>query len=163
MFTGQQWSISNFVSIFDFCTIHRNLGRTIDSDGKSSNARIASVDIKMSFSSGYNIFETRTVDRNDSRVSHIFSDFYPQRWSRNMVPIEFNMNAMDSVFARKESYRGFFWIYDLNETIILNTRWRNDLRKNIRMRLEINIISIWITNGVRVSLRRHVATPKSLI
>ena len=52
----------------------------------------------------------------------------PERRAWDMHSVEFDVDVMDSVLSRHESDWVCVWVNWLNETVILRSRWRNNLQ-----------------------------------
>lgn len=69
---------------------------------------------------------------NCGRIGIIFADSEDKRRAGDVDAIEFNMHVMDAIVAGHETNRVNVGVDGRDETIVLGTRWRNNLNPNFR-------------------------------
>lgn len=64
---------------------------------------------------------------HSSRIGIFFSDFKGKRRARDMDAVEFNVNVVNAVIARQETYRVDVSVDGRDEAIVFASGWGNHL------------------------------------
>lgn len=124
----QQRRVSYFVAFLDLGTVHSHLGGSIDGDGQGSSASVAGVDDEVRLLAGLDVAEALAGSVHRSRIDVVLTDLDAVRRSRDVHSVELDVDGVDSVLARVETYRVLVLVDQLDEAIVLVVGWGYDLR-----------------------------------
>jgi len=123
-----QRRVPDLVALLDLGTVHGDLAGSIHGDTQRTTARIAGVDDEIGLLSSLDLLQTVSVGVQCRRISVYLTDLDTVRAARYVHSVEFEVDLMDPVLCRHESHRVRVRVDALDETIVLDTARRHELK-----------------------------------
>lgn len=124
-----QRRVPDFVALLDLGTVHSDLAGSIHGDAQRTATRVAGVDDEVGLLSSLDLFQAVSVGMQSRRISVYLTDLNTVRAACDVHSVEFEVDLVDSVLRRHEPHRVRVRVDALDETVVLDTARRHDLKR----------------------------------
>lgn len=123
-----QRRVPDLVALLDLGTVHGDLAGSVHGDAQRPATRVAGVDDEIGLLSSLDLLQAVSVSVQCRRISVYLTDLDAVRAARYVHPVEFQVDLVDSVLRRHKPHRVRVRVDALDETIVLDTARRHDLK-----------------------------------